>query len=142
MFPPRSRGRSLRPSTFWGDRGYIVAETPPVKGPKAQPPPGFRASDRQHDLADMARCFEQAMGFGGLGQWEGFVDHRLHFARLEQRPDLLLERCRNRAFLRNGAWAQARSGQGQALAHHGAEINLGDHAALRGDADMASLDRE
>src|ERR1700681_4362763 len=90
----------------------------------------------------MARAFEQAMGLAGLLKRGGAVGERLNPTGIEQRPYLAPQRRRHRAFIGDAARAQTRAGERQALAHDRAEIDLGDHAALRRDTDMETLNRE
>ncbi len=76
---------------------------------------------------------------GGLGEREAAIDHRAQLARRDERPDLLANILRQRRLERRLARAQRRSGQRQPAAHDIDDADLGSHAALKGDRDMAPI---
>jgi hypothetical protein len=67
----------------------------------------MRRSSRQHDFPDMRARFHQRVRACGIAQREGPVDHRLDLAGRDQRPDVLLDRARNRGLFMHRARAQS-----------------------------------
>src|SRR5262245_23927455 len=96
---------------------------------------------RQHDLADMLARFHERMGGGGFAQWKRPVDDGLDLSGGDQRPDVLLDRTRDRRLVRHRARPQRRAGMGQALEHDAAEIDGRLRAALERDLHDAAVDR-
>src|ERR1700704_2162197 len=90
------------------------AETPAAL-PLPLPPAATAqaASDRQHHLADMVGALELGMRAGGVLEREDLVDDGLDLARLEQRPDFLLQAVRHAALVRHALWPERRAGERQ-----------------------------
>ena len=53
----------------------------------------------QHDLADVRGGFHELVRVNNFFQRKCLMNHRFHFSRREQRPDLFLQRHRNRRLL-------------------------------------------
>lgn len=94
---------------------------------------------RQDDLADMRAFFHKRMGLGGLGQWESGVDQRFDPARIQQGPDLFLQRGGNPGLFGDGAGPQRRACQRQSFQHHGHEVHFRRRAIEESDGDDASV---
>src|ERR1700738_3729601 len=73
--------------------------------------------DRQHHRAAMVGALQLGMRAGGVLEREGLVDDGLDLARLEQRPDFLLQAVLHAALVRHALWPERRAGERQSIHH-------------------------
>ena len=87
-------------------------------------------------LASMRACASAALASGKVLSITG-----LDLAGGDERQHALLDRARDRAFVRDRACAQGRAGMGEPLHHDAAEIDRGLRAGEKGDLHDAPVDR-
>src|SRR3954462_12768437 len=69
----------------------------------------------ENDLADMAAGLHQRMGGGSFGKGESLEDQRLDLARLQQRPNPLVERLSDLTLFSDRTRPEGGAGQGQSV---------------------------
>src|SRR6266851_7254078 len=120
-----ARGRSMRPrmrahKAFEAQPGtrkpVALTALTPAACRSAPLPPAVTAQaalDCQHHLADMVGALQLGMRAGRVLEREGLVDDGLDLARLEQRPDFLLQTVRHAALVCQALWPERRAGERQ-----------------------------
>ena len=90
----------------------------------------------------MGRGLHLAMGSGGVPEGVCRVHDRAYPTGLDERPDVLPDRCDDHRLLRRRPRPEGGRDQGAALGEHRPEVDLGGAPTLQPDDDQPAVDRQ
>src|SRR5580700_220440 len=98
--------------------------------------------DRQQHLPDMRALLQIVMGFGGVGQREGTIDHWPEATIFDQRPHRFPDRGNQPALFRDRPRPEPRAGKARVFFGEGLVVELDLAALFGGNHDELAAARE